>query len=95
LGSYRVKGLTDLEQFNAAFGTELPEDQAGTISGLICGHLGRVPKRGEAIEWPPLAFEVLRADAKVIHLLKVSRLPQGATDSTDAAGAAQGQASGS
>jgi magnesium and cobalt transporter len=73
-GRYRVKALTEIGEFNAAFGTRLAETAANTIGGLITEHLGRVPKRGDAVELEDLRFEVLRADARRALLLQVTRL---------------------
>ncbi len=44
-----------------------------TVGGLLTNHLGHVPHRGETITLPPLRFEVLRADARQVHLLQVRR----------------------
>jgi magnesium and cobalt transporter len=38
--------------------------------------LGRVPRRGEKIEFDRLRFEVLRADSRRVHLMKVTRLAE-------------------
>ncbi len=73
-GHYRVKALTEIGQFNAAFGTALPDADADTIGGVITERLGRVPKRGDCLEFDDLRFDVLRADARQVHLLQVTRL---------------------
>ena len=73
-GSYRVKALTTIEQFNQAFGTEFSNELAATVAGLLADHLARVPGRGEVIELFPMRFEVLRADARLVQLLKVQRM---------------------
>jgi len=39
-----------------------------------------VPHRGEIITLPPLRFEVLRADARQLHLLLVRREAPALTD---------------
>jgi magnesium and cobalt transporter len=72
-GAWRVHGLTEIEQFNEAFGTAFPDDDVDTVGGLLTNHLGHVPHRGEIITLPPLRFEVLRADARQVHLLQVRR----------------------
>lgn len=75
-GFYRVKALTTIEQFNEIFGTEFSNDHADTLGGLLTDHLARVPARGELVELPPFRFEVLRADARQVHLLKVHKIEQ-------------------
>jgi len=73
-GSFRVKALTEIEQFNASFGTSFPEGDFNTIGGLVTESFGRVPRRGEAVELGELRFEVLRADARHAQLFHVSRV---------------------
>ena len=72
-GAWRVRGLTEIEQFNEAFGTAFPNDDVDTVGGLLTNHVGHVPHRGEVITLPPIRFEVLRADARQVHLLQVHR----------------------
>ncbi|UCG96622.1 MAG: CBS domain-containing protein [Burkholderiales bacterium] len=73
---FRVKALTEIEAFNEAFGTTFSDHEFDTIGGLITDHFGRVPRRGDRIEIDGLRVEVLRADARQVHLLQVSRLPK-------------------
>jgi magnesium and cobalt transporter len=42
----------------------------------VTHHLGRVPRRGDAIEIGDMRFEVLRADARRAHLFLVTRVPK-------------------
>ena len=72
-GAWRVRGLTEIEHFNEAFGTAFPNDDVDTVGGLLTNHVGHVPHRGEVITLPPIRFEVLRADARQVHLLQVHR----------------------
>jgi magnesium and cobalt transporter len=69
---YTVKALTSVEDFNAAFGTELSDEEFDTIGGHLLKAFGRLPSRGEATTLEGLRFEVLNADNRRIHLLKVS-----------------------
>ena len=73
-GRFRVKALTEIEDFNAAFGTNFPDDHFDTVGGLVTDGLGRVPHRGDVLELDGVRFEVLRADARQAHLLLVTRL---------------------
>jgi len=76
-GQYRVKALTAIADFNAAFGTRYDEQDFDTIGGLVLSRFGRVPKRGESISFDNLAFKVLRADSRRLHLLQVAKKKQG------------------
>jgi magnesium and cobalt transporter len=73
-GLYRVKAQTNIEDFNATFGTEFPDDEYDTIGGLLLNRFGRLPKRGEEIELDGLRFRVQRADSRRLHSLLVEKL---------------------
>jgi magnesium and cobalt transporter len=84
-GRYRVKAQTEIEDFNAAFGTRFSDEDCDTIGGLILRHLGRVPRRNEQVDIGDLRFLVLRADSRRLYTLVVDRLPQNAAADTHAA----------
>ncbi|TAM46580.1 MAG: CBS domain-containing protein [Gammaproteobacteria bacterium] len=71
-GEYVVKALTPLADFNARLDTALAHGEIDTVGGLVMAKLGHVPRRGEHIELDGLRFEILRADSRRVHLLKVS-----------------------
>ena len=48
-GRFRVKALTQIADFNAAFGTDFPDEEYDTVGGLVISRFGRLPKRGESI----------------------------------------------
>jgi len=73
-GLYRVKAQTSIEDFNATFGTEFSDDEYDTIGGLLLNRFGRLPKRGEEIEFDGLRFRVQRADSRRLHSLLVEKL---------------------
>ena len=75
-GEYVVKALTPLEDFNTRLGTEYQQGEIDTIGGIVMARLGRVPRRGEKLELDGLRLEVLRADSRHVHLLKVVRLAE-------------------
>ena len=72
-GRFRVKALTQIADFNAAFGTEFPNDEHDTVGGLVIAHLGRLPKRGESLVIAGLKFQVLRADSRRVYTLIVEK----------------------
>jgi magnesium and cobalt transporter len=74
-GKYRVRALTGIEQFNEEFGTDFSDDEVDTIGGLVTHRFGRVPHRGEKVRIDDFAFEILRGDARQIHVLLVRRVP--------------------
>jgi len=72
-GQYRVKALTEIADFNAAFGTNYSDGEFDTVGGLVLQRFGRMPKRGEQIVFDNLTFKILRADSRRLHLLQVSK----------------------
>jgi magnesium and cobalt transporter len=72
-GRFRIKALTQIADFNAAFGTRFEDEAADTVGGLIIKHLGRLPKRGETVTIEGLRFNVLRADARRVYTLLVDK----------------------
>jgi magnesium and cobalt transporter len=72
-GRFRVRALTEIGQFNEVFGTHFPDEEVDTIGGLVTHHFGHVPHRGEKVRIDDLIFEVLRADARQLHMLLVRR----------------------
>ncbi|MDR6743125.1 magnesium and cobalt transporter [Herbaspirillum sp. 1173] len=77
---WRVKALTEIEQFNAEVGSRFSDEDADTIGGLVANHVGRVPRKGDEFDIDGLHFEVLRADARQVHVLLVSKLPPAPLD---------------
>jgi magnesium and cobalt transporter len=75
-GRFRVKALTEIEQFNQQFGTHFPNQDFDTVGGLVTDAFGRVPRRGDSVEIEGIRFEVLRADPRQPHLLQVARVPK-------------------
>jgi magnesium and cobalt transporter len=72
-GRYRVKAVTEIADFNAAFGTEFSDEDVDTIGGLVIQHLGRLPKRNEVVQLDGLRLQVLRADSRRVHTLLVDQ----------------------
>jgi magnesium and cobalt transporter len=70
-GQYRVKAVTEIDDFNEKFGTEFSDEEFDTIGGLVLKRFGRVPKRGEQVTMDGFTFKVVRADSRRLHLLEV------------------------
>ncbi|MBA3032120.1 MAG: CBS domain-containing protein [Gammaproteobacteria bacterium] len=70
-GHYRVKAATEIEDFNAAFGTNFSDEDYDTVGGLVIHQLGRLPKRNEVVVVDGLHLQVLRADSRRVHTLLV------------------------
>jgi magnesium and cobalt transporter len=73
---WRVRAVTEIEQFNEVVGTHFSDDEFDTVGGLVTDHFGRVPRHGDVVTLEGLHFEVLRADSRSVQLLLVERLPE-------------------
>ncbi len=73
-GKFAVAALTRIDEFNEFFGTELSDADYDTVGGLVMHELGRLPRRGEQLEFAGLRFKVLRGDRRRLHSLEVTRL---------------------
>ncbi|MDH3688900.1 MAG: CBS domain-containing protein [Gammaproteobacteria bacterium] len=68
-----IKALLPLQDFNERFNTDFDPEEIDTVGGLIINNLGHVPMRGEVAEIGELRFEVLNADSRRVHLVKMTR----------------------
>jgi magnesium and cobalt transporter len=72
-GRYRVKAITRIEDFNAAFSTHFADSDYDTVGGMVIHHLGRLPKRNEVVMIGNLRVQILRADSRRVHTLLVDQ----------------------
>jgi magnesium and cobalt transporter len=77
-GRYRVKALTEIADFNEVLGTEFSDEEFDTVGGLVIQQFGRLPKRGDSVEFAGLRFQVLRADSRRLYALMVERVQEAA-----------------
>jgi magnesium and cobalt transporter len=73
-GTHRVAGDVAIEAVNTAFGTTLHEGDFDTIGGLVAHELGRVPRRGEAVEVGGLRFAVMLTRGGAVRWFRVARV---------------------
>ena len=71
--SFAVRALTRVEDFNDYFECELDDDEYDTVGGLVLHVLGRLPRRGEKLEFGGFEFVVVKADERRIDALQVQR----------------------
>jgi len=77
-GRFIVRALTRVEDFNEHFAVELDDEEYDTIGGLVIHELGRLPRRGERLEFGGFRFKVLRADRRRVDTIEV--VPVGEED---------------
>lgn len=72
--SFAVRALTRIEDFNDYFDSELGDEEYDTIGGLVMHALGRLPRRGEKVDFGGFQFAVIKADKRRIDALQVQRI---------------------
>lgn len=82
-GTYRVKALTEIEDFNEIVGTQFSDEEFSTIGGLIVNRFGHLPKRGDHITIDNLNIKVLRADSRRLHSVTIEVLLPSETPSAE------------
>ncbi|MBP7370117.1 MAG: CBS domain-containing protein [Arenimonas sp.] len=71
-GQFIVDALTPIEDFNAQFGANFPDDEYDTIAGYIAAVIGHLPETGEELNIGRFHFKVGHADSRRIHRFNVS-----------------------
>lgn len=71
---YRVKAITEIDNFNDVLSTNFSKDDCDTIGGLVIKEFGRLPKHNESVIIGNLKFVVLRADSRRLHILQVEKV---------------------
>lgn len=69
---YLIDAITEIEDFNEYFDSELPDDDMDTIGGLILQQLEHVPQAGEVVKIDYFTFTVLTSDKRRIHNLRLT-----------------------
>jgi magnesium and cobalt transporter len=68
---FMIKALMPIEEFDDYFSTHLATDEYDTIGGFLVSQLEHMPKKGESLVADNMRFEVIRADNRRVHLLKL------------------------
>jgi CBS domain containing-hemolysin-like protein len=70
--TYRVDGMFPIDEFNARFGTDLPDEDFHTVAGFVFGQLGRAPEPGDDVSYNGLRFDVLEVEGNRIERVSVT-----------------------
>ncbi|MDP8079813.1 CNNM family magnesium/cobalt transport protein CorC [Phocoenobacter skyensis] len=70
--SYAVSALTDIEDFNAFFGTNFEDEEVDTVGGLVMQAFGHLPQKGETIELEGIAFKVTAGNNRRLLQVRVT-----------------------
>lgn len=71
---YLFQGRIDLDDFNDIMGTELPNSEADTLSGLIYSRIGRVPTAGDNVLIKDLQLTVEQITGQRIRKVRALKL---------------------
>jgi magnesium and cobalt transporter len=71
-GRFQVLALTRIEDFNTYFAAELSDEDYDTVGGLVMYELGRLPRKGDAVDVGGFRFKVLQADRRRVHSVEVT-----------------------
>ncbi|MGM8851631.1 magnesium/cobalt efflux protein [Salinicola sp. MH3R3-1] len=74
-GTYAVRALTPIEDFNEHFDTEFSDEEFDTVGGLIMQRFGHLPGRHEHTDLGEWRFTILNADNRRIRLLQAKPVP--------------------
>jgi CBS domain containing-hemolysin-like protein len=76
-GDYLFRGRIDLDDFNEIMASELPREEADTLSGFIYGRLGHVPVTGENVLIEDLNLIVEQVSNRRIRKVRAQRTESG------------------
>jgi magnesium and cobalt transporter len=75
-GVWRVKAQTEIADLNASLDSAFSDEEFDTVGGLVIHAFGRLPKRSEQVNMAGFRFQVLRADSRRVHSLRIERIAQ-------------------
>src|SRR4029078_12272615 len=73
-GAYVVTGKFPVERLEEVFGIQVSDEDFETISGLIFSIVGRIPQVGEIVKYQNLNLEILEADKRRIHRVRIRQM---------------------
>jgi magnesium and cobalt transporter len=68
---FMIKALMPMNEFDDYFSTHLATDEYDTLGGFIVNELEHMPKKGESLVVDTMRFEIIRADSRRVHLIKL------------------------
>ena len=72
---YQVQALTPIDMLNDQFGSNLSDDDYGTVGGLLLAEFGRVPEYDDVVTLADkFEFRVIKADTRRIITLEMNVL---------------------
>ena len=82
-GALHARAYVDLRTVSARLNLDWsPEDDVASLGGLVTELLGRLPVRGDSVEWKGFRLEVLSASERRPELIAIRPNPESASDDT-------------
>jgi CBS domain containing-hemolysin-like protein len=75
-GTWRVNARFSLFDLGETFGLELEDEDVDSVGGIVAKQLGRLPKRGDIVEFAGLRFTAERIEGRRKRLVTVLVEPQ-------------------
>ncbi len=73
--TFVLRGSTELCRLEELAGMKFENMNCATVAGLVMAHLGRVPARGESFDMEDLKVQILDADRRRVHWIRI-QLPE-------------------
>jgi CBS domain containing-hemolysin-like protein len=83
-GTIRVSGKLSIDELSELLDTELPDTEWDTVGGLMAGLLGRIPERGDEVQFQGVRFRAEKVQGRRIAKVLVVAGPK--SDATKPAG---------
>jgi magnesium and cobalt transporter len=83
-GAFLVSGKAAIDAVSERLGVTVERVGFDTIGGYVLSRLGRVPAVGETFEMDGLAVEVVDAERRRVHKVRIRRLPDQPADAEPA-----------
>jgi CBS domain containing-hemolysin-like protein len=83
-GRYLFSGKVAIEDMADRVGVEIEPEGYETVGGFLLAHLGRVPAPGEHVDLAGLHVEVLEAERRRVHRVRITKLERRADAETPA-----------
>ena len=75
--SYRVDAAVGISVINEELEIEIPEGDYQTLAGFVLDQLGRIPEKGDALEFRDLTITITEMDGPRIDEVELMRVPMG------------------
>lgn len=72
-GSITVDGKFSIRDLNRSFDVEVPEDEFNTVAGLILHSMGRIPSKGDSVEYMNMEFIASSVVGQAVKKVRIKK----------------------